>query len=286
MALGHTPRVLFGVSQSWQPLHVIRHPETVTSVAFSPDSSRLASGSDEMVRIWNTTTGELENELEGHTGYVESMAFSHNGRFIVSGSCDTTVRIWDTATCQTTYVLTGHEAIVMSVAISRDDKFVVSGSKDRTVRMWDAAIGELLHELKGHAHEVISVAVSPNCQRVASVSCAGELWIWTKAGVIEHKLGCLANELMYDLAFSNDGHQILCNINRTEWTTMGHHLPPPDTNNDPSDTGCTVSVAYSPDDSEIVCGMVDGGVMIWNRDPNKTHTGQTLSCRYVCCFFT
>ena len=220
--LSQNPRVLFGLSQSWQPwVHVVSHRAPVHSIAFSPDGSRLASGSDFDVRIWNTATGELEDKLEGHTGFVMSVAFSHNGCFVVSGSWDKTVRIWNTTTCETTYMLTGHEDHVTSVAISRDDKFLVSGS-GRTVQMWNTATGELLQELKGHGDEVRSVVISPDCQHIASVSCAGELWIWTMDGVIEHKLEPLASKLLYNLAFSNDGRRILCNINRTEWTTTGH----------------------------------------------------------------
>ena len=141
-------------------MHVIQHSCWVNSISFSPDGSRLASGSDRIVQIWNMATGELEDELEGHTHLVESVAFSHNGQFIVSGSWDETVRIWNTATCETTYVLTGHTDHVRSVAISRNEEFVVSCSHDRTVRVWDTATGELLHELKGHGDKVESVAVS------------------------------------------------------------------------------------------------------------------------------
>ena len=275
--LGRSPRVLFGLSQSWQPLvHVLRNAYSVTSiafsvtsVAFSPDSSRLASGSFEIVRIWNTATGELEDELEGHTGVVESVAFSHNGRFIVTGS-DETVRIWDTATCETTYMLTGHEETVTSVAISRNDKFVLSGSIDGRVRMWDTATGGLLRELQDHGYEVNSVAVSSDCQHVASAS-PEELWIWTKVGVMEHKLEAPAIDVPYDLAFSNVGCRILCNFNRTEWTTTGHHPSLPDTDDNPGDMGRTISVAYSPDDSEIVWGMENGKVKIWNKDIKKTN---------------
>ena len=267
--LGHTPRVVFGLSQSWEPvLHVIQHPSYVKSVAFSPDSGHLASGSDKIVRIWNTATGELEDELEGHTQLVWSVTFSHNGQFLVSGSKDMSVRIWNMATCNTRYMLMGHTSDVMSVAISRDDKFVVSGSNDRTVRIWDTAMGEPLHELKGHADEVASVAVSPDCQHIASGS-HGEVWIWTKDGVIEHKLECppCQDIGVYDIAFSHSGHRILCNVHGTEWTTRGHRLSPPAIDNYHNVT----SIAYSPNDNEIVYGM---GVMvkIWNMETNETHT--------------
>ena len=114
-------------------MHVIQHASKVKSVAFSPDGSRLASGSDKIVRIWNMATGELEDELEGHIYAVCSVAFSHNGHFIVSGSRDKTVWIWNTATCETRYMLTGHTSEVTSVAISRNDQFVVSGSSHGAV---------------------------------------------------------------------------------------------------------------------------------------------------------
>ena len=278
--LGHTPRVLFGLSQSWEPsLHVISHPASVHSVAFSPDGGRLASGSDEIVRIWNTATGELEDELEGHTQRVRSVAFSHDGHFIVSGSGDKTARIWNTATCETRFMLMGHTGEVMSVAISRNDKFVVSGSCDRTVRIWDTATSELLRELKGHAYPVNSVAVSPDCQHIASGShneaslpgSRSQVWIWTGDGVIEHKLEQPKYPQIHDLSFSHDGHRILCNSNRTEWTTMGHQLSSPDTDNDSYHLPMIHSVAYSPDDSEIVCGLIDGKVMILNTGTNATY---------------
>ena len=138
-----------------------------------------------------------------------AVSFSHNGRFIVSGSSDKTVRIWNMAICETTYMLTGHTSGVRSVAISRNDEFVVSGSDNRTVRIWATATGELLHELKGHAGKVVSVAVSPDCQHIASGSgglrSCSEVWIWTKDGVIEHKLECLEYPYPYHLAFSHDG---------------------------------------------------------------------------------
>ena len=267
--LRHTPRVLYGLPKSWEPLlHVMRHRSPVHSVAFSPDGGRLTSGSDEMVRIWNTATGELEDELYGHTKRVWSVTFSHNGHLIVSGSEDATVRIWNVATCETRYTLRGHTSDVTSVAISRNDEFVVSGSDDRMVRMWDIETGELLHELKGHAYKVMSVAVSPDCQHIASGSDHGEVWIWTKDGVIEHKLECPAtndNEV-YDLTFSHDGHRILCSVEGTEWTIMGHRLSPPGTDNDLSIS----SVAYSPNDREIVYGT-NIGVMIWNTNTKKRH---------------
>ena len=74
------------------------HSGSVTSVSFSPDGSRIVSGSkDSTVRVWDAVTGEVINTLTGHSGYVLSVSsFSPDGsRIVSSGSYDNTVRIWD-----------------------------------------------------------------------------------------------------------------------------------------------------------------------------------------------
>ncbi len=79
----------------------------------------------------------LERELEGHNGWVRSVAVSPDGKWAASGSEDHAVKIWDLETGECRATLEGHWHEVSSVAITPDGKWVLSGSKDHSIRVWD-----------------------------------------------------------------------------------------------------------------------------------------------------
>ena len=96
---------------------------------------------DKTVRLWDVRTGEETQKLKGHYNDVRAVAFSPDGKTVVSGSSDRTVRLWDIATGEKKK-LEGHDSEVRAVAISPDGKKIVSGSGDRTVRLWNVSTGE------------------------------------------------------------------------------------------------------------------------------------------------
>ena len=88
------------ISEKGINTNVTGNSRFVTSVAFSPDGSRIVSGSNDVtIRLWDVSTGQQIGEpLTGHSSYVNSVAFSPDGSLIVSGSENETIRLWDVST--------------------------------------------------------------------------------------------------------------------------------------------------------------------------------------------
>ena len=106
-----------------------------------PNGRHIISGSsDHTIRIWDAETGApVGNPLKGHTGWVQSVAYSPDGKRVISGSNDHTIRIRDAETgASVGNPLNGHIDYVQSVAYSPDGQHIISGSDDRTIRIWDA----------------------------------------------------------------------------------------------------------------------------------------------------
>ena len=170
------------------PIDVDASKHWVWHMDFSPDGEHVASsGNDDLVKIWDASTGALVRELRGHTAGVLSFAYSRDGRRLASAGMDATVRIWDVESGALQATLNGHTDNVWCVAFSPDGRRLASGEgnyEDRTkgpgqgkVLLWDLEAGSSV-ALDEHDMRAAAVAFSPDGRRLATASFDKTVKVW------------------------------------------------------------------------------------------------------------
>ena len=109
--------------------------------------------------------------LEGHAGYVRSVAWNPSGERLASGSDDKTAVVWDPTSGAKVAQLEGHAGAVLGVACSPDGGRLASCGADKTVMTWDAWSGERVSAMSGHARAATAVSWSPGS--LPASRCAG-----------------------------------------------------------------------------------------------------------------
>src|SRR5262249_36025484 len=153
------------------------------ALAYSPDGQWLAGtgeGSKD-IDIWDTHTHEQAARVVGDTAAVQSVAFSRDGRQLVSAGADRTVRLWDLTTREPLAVLEGHTDEVFTAVFHPDGRRVASAGRDRAILLWDVASGAEVNRLQGHRNYVFSLAFSPDGTTLASGSGGFTVRLWDTA---------------------------------------------------------------------------------------------------------
>jgi WD40 repeat protein/serine/threonine protein kinase len=163
----------------WLPLGPsFRHTKAL-AVAFSPDGSRVATGSEDgSAIIWDPSTGRQLGAVMHHEGSILSINFSPDGRRLITASADHTARVWDAATGQPLGPSLSHAGEVDDAAFSHDGDRVVTASDDQTARVWFWRSGRLQGTPLRHRATVYSVQFSPDDARIATASKDHTARIW------------------------------------------------------------------------------------------------------------
>lgn len=188
----------------------------VYTMALSPDGKLLAAagwthaecaGRCGDIRIYDFATGELQRLLQGHTNVVYRLAFSRDGRRLVSGGSDRLAMVWEVETGRLVHKL-AHTNHVHGVAFSLDGTRVVTGDYDGAVRIWDAATGESKAMRTEHKDRVFTVAISPTDGTIATAGSGGKIHLRDgTSGAVRATLD--ADVFVGGLAFSPDGTRLM-----------------------------------------------------------------------------
>jgi WD40 repeat protein len=156
---------LLAESGTWTVGRVVLrgHGGPVNCVAFSPDGSTLASGSDDRTLIlWDLANKRAKVELQGHTDRVSSLAFSPDGGTLATGSDDRSIILWDLARNQARATLRDRGSKVTAVAFAPDGKTLATGGDDSTIHLWDVATEKVRTTIKGQRGPVWELRFRPD----------------------------------------------------------------------------------------------------------------------------
>jgi WD40 repeat protein len=206
----------------------------------------------------------------GHSDFVVSLAFSPDGKTLVSGSRDNTIKLWDVATGQELRALKGHPARVNSVAFSPDGKTLLSGGAlgsgeagGGQLMLWDVATGRELRTLLRRSNDVSSVALTPDGKVALSGGDAVRLWD-VATGRELRSFGKISGHRVSDIAISPDGKTIASSSGTVEPIKLWDAGTGQELRTLAGHPGGILSIVFSPDGKTLASGGSDKLIKLWD----------------------
>ncbi|KAJ0153276.1 Delta(24(24(1)))-sterol reductase [Fusarium oxysporum f. sp. albedinis] len=223
------------------------HDEEVMSVAFSPDSKRLAAVSVfNGIKIWDAATGSSLPVLEISARFGIAIAFSADGKRLALDETESVIKLFDAETGTIMQTLKGFGGPVTSVAFTADGQHLVSGSEDGLVKIWAVSIDACPLTVEDHDKPASSIAISADGLQVISGSIDATIKIWdTETGRYLQTL--------------KGPHKIIKVWDTITGTCLYTLM----------DDGRVCSVAFSADDQYLISGSSRNTTKIWDIATGK-----------------
>ena len=201
----------------------------------------LPAGYTQTAQVDVTNTPIPQIDSGGHGSLIRDIAFTKDGRYLVSAGDDKLVRVWDVNSGKTVRTIRGQinqgdEGKIYAMALSPDNRYLavggwmkVPGKSGHKIRLYDFASGKLLALLKGHTNVVNALAFS-----------ADSRWLVSGQGGSSNQIA-----IVWDI-HKRQQHQIL-----------------------PGHTDPIYAVAFTPDNQRVVTGSNDHTLKLWQRTSGK-----------------
>ena len=240
------------------------HSAIVSSVAFSPDGTRVLTGSvDNTARLWNAQTGAPLGSAMPHNFTSGSASFSPDGTRVLTGSTDKTARLWDAQTGAPLGTAMEHKNMVGPVAFSPDGTRLLMGSSENTARLWDAQMEAPLGTPMVHAEIVFAVAFSLDGTRVLTGSEDKTARLWDAQTGAPLGKAMTHKSWVKSVAFSPDGTRVLTgSYDKTARLWNGQTGAPLGATMEHK--GPVLSVAFNPDGTRVLTGSEDTTARLWD----------------------
>jgi len=254
-------------------------------LAFSPDGKLLAWGSSIVengqitdkgrIILWDMTEHKEVRRLTGQLKQIGGLAFSPDGKYLVSGGGrdDGSIRLWEVATGKKVRQTAAHSHWTVAFTFSPDGKTLASGSTDGTVGVWEVATGkDLRPSTQGHLAAVNGLALSPDGRILASGSWDRTIRLWNPLTGEEIRKLVGHTDTVFRLAFSPDG-KLLASAGFDGSIRLWNPATGKEIQCLLGHTGRlfahVYAVGFSPDGRTLVSCGSDGTVRLWDPTTGK-----------------
>lgn len=226
------------------------HLDTMTTLAYSPDSSRIITGSDDgLIKIWDVNSGFHIATFTEHTSAITSSVYSSRGNILFTSSLDGSIRAWDMLRYRNFRTFTAPTRLSFTcLAIDPSAEIVCAASHDSfDIHLWSVQTGALLDQLSGHEGPISTLAFTPDGSSLISGSWDRTIRVWS----------------VFNRTQTSDALQLESDI---------------------------LSIAVRPDSQQLACASLDGHLTFWNLNTSLQDStlettrrdisgGRTLSSR-------
>ncbi|XP_020231713.1 angio-associated migratory cell protein [Cajanus cajan] len=243
------------------------HEDSVSSLAFSYDGQRLASGSlDGTIKVWDVSRNFEGINLEGPGGSIEWLRWHPRGHLLLAGSDDFSIWMWNTDTAAFLNTFIGHGNSVTCGDFTPDGKLICTGSDDATLRVWNPRSGESIHVVQGHPYHtegLTCLTINSTSTLALSGSKDGSVHIVniTTGNVVDNNALASHSDSIECVGFAPSG----------SWAAVGgmdknliiwdiEHLLPRGTCEHEDGVTCLAWLGAS----YVATGCVDGKVRVWD----------------------